>query len=258
MRVLLLLLVFVSGCYVIARVPSPHGEPLAVEEGNFPHQALTAVTSSVVDLRGMVDYRALRADRAMLEKYMAALAQTSPDQSPASFPTRAHRLAYFINAYNATVLYAVTERPGMRSVSEELKGFFFFTEHLYGGTPLSLQRLEDDVIRARFADARVHFALNNATVGCPALSREAFLPEKLEEQLDERTRAFCADQTKVRFEGNAVLVSELFTFYEEDFVVHGGPIGFCRKYGRLDLPEVAELKVIPWDWSLNGQLRVER
>lgn len=251
---LALALVVLAGCYITARVPRPRGEPLAIAPGQFPHDALTAVTSSVVDVRGMVDYAGLRKDRVLLEKYLAALAATSPHQDPQSFPSRAHRLAYYLNAYNATVLYSVTQRPAMRSVSEELKGFFFFTKHRYGDELLTLQQLEDEVIRERFADARVHFALNWATVGSPPLAREAFLPEKLEEQLDERARSFCADPNKVRFEGNVVLMSELFAFYEDDFVVHGGPLAFCKRFGRVDLPEVAEVKLIPWDWTLNARL----
>ena len=237
-------------------VSPPDGPPLAVPTndapGPFPHGAFDAVLSRFVDGEGRVDYRGLASNRAELERYMVALAQTSPSSAPEAFATREAQLAYWINAYNASVLYAVTERPGLTSVHSVRFTFFGFTRYVYGGESMSLHALENELIRPTFEEPRIHFALNCASAGCPKLPSEAFVPERLEAQLARETRAFCADPDKVRVSDGDVQMSQIFQWYAEDFVDAGGAIDFCRRWGRDDLPAGGKLRYIPYDWSLNA------
>lgn len=242
-----------SACFSTVPLPQPAGEPLPIASGSFPHESLTSVLEKVVNDRGQVDYKALKADRGELERYIVALSKTSPHKDPIAFPTTEDKLAYWLNAYNATVLYAVTERPGMHSVNDDVKNFFYFTEHAFGDERLSLYKLETDVIRKEFGEPRVHFALNCASAGCPELPHEAFTPAKLEEQLARASKAFCTNEKRVRIEGNVVWMSQIFEWYADDFKNEGGPIAFCTKWGRNDLPSEAEVKFIPYDWSMNAQ-----
>lgn len=246
------ILFLASGCFSTARVPRPAGPPLPVTRGAFPHQALDALQRKHVDGSGRVDYQGLAADRLELQRYLTAVAEHSPDSDPDLFPTREEQLAYWINGYNAYVLWAVLERPGMRSVSDEKTDFFYFTEYELGGASWSLYNLENDVIRERFSEPRIHMAVNCASAGCPELPAEAFLPEKLEAQLAREAARFCAHPDKVRVEGNVVKVSQIFEWYAADFEP-GGPVEFCRKWGREDLPSGAKVEYIPYDWALNAQ-----
>ncbi len=247
-------LLLLTGCFSTTQVTLPTSvKRLPVGPGAFPHATLSQLLAEHVDERGRVDYRGLRDNRRELERYLVAIAETSPHKAPAIFPSREHSLAYWLNAYNAYVLYAITERPNLRSVHDSETDFFYWQRHVFGGEELSLYHLENDVIRAEFADPRIHFALNCASAGCPALPREAFVPARLEEQLARETRKFCADATNVRHRGTAIQMSQIFEWFAEDFAKDGGPIEFCRKWGR-DLPaDAAVTSYIPYDWALNVQ-----
>ena len=145
---------------------------------SFSHDEWTAVLERFVDRRGLVDYAALARDRSALDRYLARLGQASPDSAPARFPDRDDPLAYWINAYNAIVLAGVLDR-GVDTPSVWGDGFFgigFFTVERarLGGARTSLKTLEDDIVRRRFRDPRVHAALNCASLGCPRLPQRAF------------------------------------------------------------------------------------
>lgn len=242
-----------SACFAQVAIPKPSGAALPIAPGNFPHRTFDAVLAAVVDEHGRVDYRALKSEREELERYLVALASTSPHKDPEAFPAREDQLAYWINAYNAAVLFGVTERPGLRSVNERVKNFFYFTQYSFGDEQLSLYKLENEIIRVELPDARVRFALNWGADGCAALPAEAFTPEKLDAQLERVAAAFCANPRRVRFEKNNVEMSQIFEWYEDDFKAEGGAIEFCRKHGREELPEHGEISYIPFDWDLNAQ-----
>ncbi len=244
-----------TACFSTVKVNAPEGGRFELPADGFPYALLDRVLAKVVDDHGRVDYKTLAGDRADLERFLAAVAQVSPHSNPELFPAREDRLAYWLDAYDAYVLYAVTERPAMRSVNDDATSFFYFTRYSFGGEEISLYNLENEVVRGEFAEPRVHFALNCASVGCPRLPREAFVPARLEDQLGREAREFCVDPEKVRANGNTVEVSRIFDWYSDDFTADGGPVAFCRKWGRGDLPapDVAEVSFITYDWTLNAQ-----
>lgn len=245
----------VAACFSRVAVHPPPGEHPEVTRGRFPHEVLDQVLASVVDDRGRVDYLTLAANRRDLERYLAAVADVSPHSRPELFPTREDALAYWINAYNAYVLYAVTERPSMKAVDDDKTDFFYFTKYDLGDETMSLYELENEVVREEFADPRIHFALNCASLGCSELPAEAFTPARLEEQLHREAREFCADPKKVKVIDDDVEMSKIFEWYADDFEAAGGPLELCRAYGRDDLPakEEAGVSFMPFDWTLNSQ-----
>jgi Protein of unknown function, DUF547 len=198
------------------------GTPVRAE--TFSHADWTTVLERFVDARGFVDYRGLATDRADLDRYLASLARTSPDSDPAAFPTRDDALAYWIDAYNAFVFAGVLDRgPGTESVwGDGLFGLGFFTARKYvaGGRTFSLKQLEDDVVRGRFRDPRVHAALNCASRGCPRLPRHAFVGGALEHQLDDAMREFVAQKRNCTIDRGhrTVYLSKIFDWFEDDFV----------------------------------------
>lgn len=130
-----------------------------------------------------------------LDSWLARLARQGPKSEPSLFPERNDRLAYYVNAYNALVFQGVLSRgPEKESVWKGglFSGYSFFVSMKVrlDGETWSLKALEDDLIRKGFADPRIHAALNCASIGCPRLPREAFVPEKLEAQLDAAMREF--------------------------------------------------------------------
>src|SRR5262249_56655108 len=113
----------------------------------------------------------------LLSDFVTRLGMASPDTTPERFVTPEHALAYWINAYNAFVLAAVMEEYPVRSVWKVHDGQFFVrARHRAGGVLLSLNDIEHRILRGRFREPRIHFALNCASNGCPPLRPQAYPP----------------------------------------------------------------------------------
>lgn len=211
------------------------------------------VLSKRVDEEGLVDYVGLAAAPAALERFVAWLGAVGPTSRPALFPTRADRLAYYLNAYNALTLFNVLRRWPLGSVNDEPFEFFVSTCFLLDGKETSLLALENDLIRPQFKEPRVHFALNCASRGCPRLPREPFRPDTLKAQLRVEAERFLHDPRHVQGQGQSVLLSKIFEWYEEDFTPT--PLAWIRAQAPdLDLPrEPRSVEFRPYDWGLNRQ-----
>lgn len=168
-----------------------------------------------------VDYAAFQLDKTTLESYLNQLAEVKPKQFDA-WP-KPDQLAFLINAYNAwTVELILTEYPEVESIKD--LGSFFKSPwkkkfiSLLGETR-SLDDIEHNLIRGsgRYNEPRIHFAVNCASIGCPALRTEAYRGNRLEEQLEAATVAFLSDHSRNRIEGGTAQLSSIFKWYREDF-----------------------------------------
>ena len=211
------------------------------------------ILRSHVDGNGRVDYAALKADRVQLDRFVALLAAVGPNTRPDLFTTSEQKLAYYINAYNAFTMFNVINRlPSMTSVNDDIKSFFYFTEFLMDGDQISLYNLENKVIRKEFTEPRIHFALNCASVGCPQLPAEAFLPDTLESQLARETTRFLKETRNVTVENGTIVLSQIFEWYAVDFPP--SPAEWVKTQDEsITFPEGAPVKYRPYDWSLNRQ-----
>lgn len=249
--------------------------------GPFSHADFEPVLRHFVDDHGQVDYAALRAAPAALNRYYYQVGRYSPDNHPEFFPTQADRLAYWINAYNAAVLAAVLAHESIDSVLDvgppfplsflpRQSGFFAFQRVVLGESASSLCSLEKR-IRRRFEDPRVHFALSRATRGGPPLQRRPFLARRLDQQLDGAARTFVAGPGNVRIDHTerVVYLSSIFDWYRGDFLGwyaqrHPGPepslVRYLELYAADEQVEALrraatyEVRFIPYDWDLNAQV----
>ena len=229
----------------------------------FPTDAWDGLLHQVVDGEGHVDYAAVRANRNTLDRYLAAVADAGPTARPDLFPDSNARLAFAINAYNATVFRNVIDREPIRKIDDELANFFYFTEFVIDGTDRSLKTYEDDVVREGFKDPRAHFALNCASASCPQLPAEAFRAERLDEQLDREARKFCNQERNVKVVGTRLILSQIFEWFEDDFTsfetrngnADGSVIDFINRWRAPDaqLPETLTIEHVPYDWTINAQ-----
>lgn len=225
----------------------------------FDHGVWEAVLKRHVNATGEVDYGALKRDRARFDAYVQTLAEASPDSHQDRFGSRNAELAYWLNAYNALVTRGIVDIypiPSVRAAGP-LFGFFRRADHTLGGRRLSLNTLEHQIIRKRYGDARIHFAIVCASVSCPLLAREAFTGASLEEQLDRLTRASLAQARMVTIDtvAQTLRLSSLFKWYAGDF---GNIPAFLRRY--LSAARAAELdrlgaspriRYFDYDWSIN-------
>ena len=102
--------------------------------GGFDHSTWERVLKARVNAIGEVDYAALKANR-NLDEYIRLLGESSPANRPELFPSRAHQLAYWLNAYNAFVMKGVVDNYPTRSVRDlgALYGFFRRKDYTAGG-----------------------------------------------------------------------------------------------------------------------------
>jgi hypothetical protein len=217
------------GCTTIA----PRAPKAGIEEATtfFSHDAWDRVLQAFVDEHGRVDYSGLLNNPEDLNEYYALIASYSPDSHPNMFTTRADRLAYWLNAYNAAVMKTVVSYYPISSVKDvkkprlffflpDISGFFLFQKPVLGRQTISLYSLENKVIRKRFNEPRIHFALNCASRGCPVLSKEAYSAQWLDDQLDKDARRFFADPRNILVDHDQQIInlSSILDWFEKDFV----------------------------------------
>lgn len=150
---------------------------VATTSDRFSYDDWTEVLSRFVDAQGLVDYQALAKDQEVFGRYISSIEVVGPKTYPELFPTDQDRLAYYLNAYNALVFKGVLARgPETESVWNGglVSGYRFFVamKVVVDGQQTNLKKLEDNVIRERFEDPRVHAALNCASLSCPRLPRQ--------------------------------------------------------------------------------------
>lgn len=274
-----LLLHFLSGCTAIN--PIPVDEPLAVSS-SFNHDSYKGVLTTYVDEQGRVDYAGLKQQPDNLDLYYDSITRYSPDSNPELFPGKPYELAYWINAYNAGALKTVITYYPIKSVLEvknpvllfffpDNAGFFYFQRLTFGGATTSLYYLENEVIRKRYDEPRIHFALNCASIGCPHLPRTPFTGADLDSQLDFETRKFLAEQRNfyIDHDKKAIFLSSIFKWYKEDFTKwyqERYPLStpslldyielYLSKNQQVALERVRAnytIDFIPYDWGLNSQ-----
>ena len=235
----------------------------------FSHDDWTTVLQKFVNDEGMVDYQGLSRDRALFDRYLERVKKHSPESSPEMFKTRDEKLAYYINAYNALVFEGVLSRgPEEDSVwSGLISGFTFFQRMsiTVGGKKTNLKKLEDDQIREGFGDPRIHAALNCASVGCPRLPREAFLPETLDEQLDAAMTEFVNSLNHVVVDSGSktAKISKIFDWFEGDFtsylkgqgVSNPDILDYLNRFRASDkkIPSTYKVSYLSYDKGVNKQ-----
>jgi hypothetical protein len=206
---------------------------------------------------GKVNYAGFKSDETQLDRYLKQLEKIdSKGLSPNE------QFAFYANAYNAwTIKLILSGYPGVKSI-KDLGGLFQspwkkkFVK--IDGRVLTLDDLEHNILRPRFGDPRVHFAINCAAKSCPPLRSEPFLSAILDQQLNDATRSFLNNPTSYRLEDDALYVSRIFKWFAEDF--KNGVFGFYLKYATGDLKKELEnnqekisVKYLAYDWSLNGK-----
>jgi len=205
---------------------------------------------------GVVDYGGLKRQEALLDRYLDQLAGIDPDGLADK-----ERFAFYTNAYNAWTLKLILDHyPGIQSIKDAGRLWQSPWKKKIariGDGLLSLDEIEHDILRARYRDPRVHFAVNCASKGCPPLYGKPFTGDDLDRQLDQVTRAFINDPARYRLEGNTLYVSRIFKWFAEDF--NDDPVEFFKIYAqeplrsRLDaIPGNVRVAYLDYDWSLNG------
>lgn len=199
---------------------------------------------------GRVNYAAIKKNPRAMQEIITTLANFDLK----SLTDANGEKAFWINAYNLLVISSVVSRYPVKSPLD-VSGFFDRAKHRVAGDSLTLNEIENDKLRKKFNDARIHFALVCAAKGCPTLLDYAYLSENLDEQLDLRAQATLNYAAYVRVNSGArkVLLSEIFRWYEADFASGGRTvIDYMNQYRTEKIPIDFSIDLIPYDWTLNA------
>ena len=163
--------------------------------------------------------------------------------------------AFFINAYNILMIHAIVEKYPVKSPMD-IAGVFDKTKYAIAGTMLTLNDIENKMIRAKYNDARIHFVLVCGANGCPPITDFAYTPEKLDQQLDQQTKLAINNPNfiKVNVKSKKVELSQIFEWYKEDFIMDKSSyIDFINKFRTEPIPSNFKVAFYTYDWSLNKQ-----
>jgi hypothetical protein len=169
------------------------------------------------------------------------------------------KLAFYINSYNILTLWNVNKKtqnnPAWKGNKNLLSRFRFFvlSKFTVAGKKINLYNLENKILRKKFNDPRIHFAINCASVSCPPLPEKQLNGFDLDSQLDRLTKAFINDGYSVQYdaEQRVLMLNPIFKWYKKDFKKDGGIIPFLNKYfeGKKFSLDV-KIKFQKYDWSL--------
>ncbi len=167
------------------------------------------------------------------EALVRGLAETPFRQLTGELNDDTHKLAFWINAYNAYFLILRHEKGLQRP------GIFRQKAVRIAGRDFSLDDIEHGILRRNrwkwslgylpypFApkllrqlavariDPRIHFALNCGARSCPPIA--FYSPDKLDRQLDLATRSFLESETDFLPEKKEVCTTRLLLWYQGDF-----------------------------------------
>ncbi len=241
------------------------GHPDAAQSlsmNDVDHSGWDHLLSKYVDDAGGVDYQGWKSsgvDRQALTSYLTHLSSARSSFEAA----REAKLAFWINAYNAVTIDGILrEYPtsSIRNHTAKIFGYNIWDDlQLYvGGTPYSLNQIEHEILR-KMNEPRIHFAIVCASKSCPRLLREAYIADRIENQLSTNARHFFAQKSNFAVVGNTITLSSILDWFNADFGDTDEKL-----LGRIYqwLPESQQqsvrgkaftLRYADYDWSLNEQ-----
>jgi hypothetical protein len=257
----LALALIINGCQSGSSTFSP------ITPTEIPHSFSSAdwatVLTAIVTPDGYVKWEMIQSDdgtiKGALLRYLGLLSVVSPANHPELFATDRDRLAYWINAYNATCIYAVIKH----NYPAQPRDVMFSDEQFaFGEQSMSLGDLVQTQIEPA-ADPRVFFALNFCSTSCPPLRSEPFDGAVLSAELVDQGQRYLSDPRAAVRDGDAVKLSDLLTtMHAYDFMAGykkwfgtppNGILQALQPYVQSDSPIVGATRVenLGFDWSLN-------
>ena len=256
-----------SAAALLTAAPALGGAVLHAQSRAFDHSAFDALLRAHVR-GGLVDYDAFKSSpefKGYLDRLAAA--------DPASLG-RADQLALWINAYNAYTIQLINkhgERRSIRNINKTLglvSAYGPWREKLakVGGRAYGLDEIEQDILRKRYQEPRIHFALVCAAMGCPPLRSEAYTGARLDAQLDDQGRAFVLRspaKNRVDVATRTVHLSPIFVGFRDYIKDFGGSEASVGRYIARYFPQGPERQLLEsgsftvvktsYDWTLNSQ-----
>lgn len=194
---------------------------------------------------GLINYKAIKND-ANFKKSISQIAAINPNDL-----SKNNRIAFLINSYNLLVINGIVKNNISGSVMD-YSNFFDSNSHIVGSKKVSLNTIEKVYLLKKYNDARYHFVLVCGAVGCPPITNFAYVPSKLESQLNAQTKKAINNSSFIRVKNGKVELSQIFSWYVNDF---GGSdqaaVKYINQYRNTPISSSASVSHYEYDWKLN-------
>jgi hypothetical protein len=222
-----------------------------------PYGKFTQILSRHVK-SGAVDYKALKKkDGANLASCVADMAKVDASKLKGDA-----KMAYWINVYNAVTLKAIVDNYPLKSIRDlNTKKYDVWKDYRFGKQKINLNDIEHKILRP-MGDPRIHSAIVCASKGCPPLRSEAYVPKRLDKQLDDNCRVWFQSPVRgMKWVGDTLQISSIFLWFPKDFGdgTRRGHLAWIASF----VPDKAlrakmtsgKIKVqnLDWDWALNSR-----
>lgn len=272
MRVFWLLCLLCSGSFAHAAPPSTpwplwqaHDEanPASINHAPLDRWLAEYVKSGPDGIHRVAYGRVNASNKAALADYIEQL-----QALPIRRYSRAEQRAYWINLYNAKTVQLVVQKYPVTSIRDIRLGGGLVARFFGGpwggkslkveGTALSLDDIEHRILRPIWRDARTHYAVNCASLGCPNLAATAYTAASMEAMLDEGAAAYVNHPRGAAVVNGKLIVSSIYQWFIDDF--GGNDVGILAHLRRYAAPakraELAPFKALDdnsdrYDWALN-------
>lgn len=209
------------------------------------HDSFDALLRKYVSSTGKVNYSGLKKEESKLDNYLNQLESTSLDKNW----SRNKKLAFWINAYNAYTIKLILKNYPVKSIMDLHNGKPWDVKWIkLDQRTLSLNNIENDIIRPKFNEPRIHFAVNCAAKSCPPLLNKAWTASNLNTNFERQTKAFINNSTYNTISTGNVEVSKIFDWYGKDF---GDLRTYLNKYSKTQISAGTAINFKSYNWDLN-------
>jgi hypothetical protein len=213
----------------------------------FDHSVWNTLLEANVSAAGNVNYKGIKASETKLDRYLNEVSKTTVDENIWS---KNEQLAFWINAYNAFTVKLILNNYPVKSINDIAtpwdKKFFKI-----GGKKMNLNYIEHKILRVKFKEPRIHFAIVCASFSCPKLSNKAFTAQNTQNQLAALTTGFVNDPKRNIIASDHFKISQIFNWFQKDFTQNGSLINFLNKYAKVKISSKAHVSYMKYNWSLN-------
>jgi hypothetical protein len=210
------------------------------------HDEFDALLRKYVSTSGKVNYQGFKNEEGKLDAYLQKLEKTNLEKNWSQNKT----LAFWINAYNANTIKLILKNYPIKSIMDLNNGKPWDVKWIkINRRTLSLNNIENDIIRPKYKEPRIHFALNCAAKSCPPLLNKAWTEGNLNSNLERQTKSFINNSNYNTITAGKVEVSKIFDWYGKDF---GELKTYLNKYSSTKIGAGTSVNFKTYNWDLNN------
>lgn len=161
--------------------------------------------------------------------------------------------AFWINVYNLEVIRSIVDIFPIQSV-EKIPGFFDTNTFTVGNQELTLNDIQNVILRDLFFDPAVHFTLSCGAMGGAPLLNTAYVPTKVDEQIKQQATLVLNSKNYffINKDLKVIELPKIFQWYKKDFAVnYFNEVDFINLFLEKKVDNQLTVKTYDFDWSLN-------